>query len=315
MIRKRKLFVGCSKNERTLALEAKVLLSQDFDVTIWDDTFWETNTQAFKLNDNILQGLLRASLQFDFALMIGTRDDEVVKKGKVVLQARDNVLFELGLFIGRMGLGNCSFIVDQQLNILEDLKGIVLSKFEVGNENSFQIAVEKIRKYFYQKNNWSVNYFPSATLAASYFDSLILPTYNYLIQTNGLEYQGKKYANWKFQVVIPKSLSEDVNVQLQSSKSGRNLKDLEINTPGRPRKITLETDFESDIPIIVDFPTALSGINHAIKHLLPHEYNERNKDYQEILERELERFKWALLDYAKRRGNDLFERITFELIE
>ena len=314
MSQKQKIFIGCSRKERLLAEQTKQLLKDDFEVTIWDDPFWETDTTGFKLNDGILQGLLRSSLQFDFAIMLGTTDDVVEKKGEIVMQARDNVLFELGLFIGRVGLRRCAFIVDRKLNIPEDLKGIVLSRFDAGNNDSFAKAVEIVKHSFQQTKDWSVNIFPSATLASAYFENLILPTYNYLVQTNGLSICGKKRQDWKFRIVIPKSLGSNINVQFQSFKNGRDLTDLIIETPGRPRRITLETDIENGIPIIVDFPTILSGINHAIKHLLPDEFNEMNDDYLAILERELERFKTALLAYAKREGSDLFNRITFESI-
>jgi hypothetical protein len=314
MTRKRNIFIGCSKKERSLAEQAKEVLESDFDVTIWDDSLWETSTEAFKLNDSILQGLLRSSLQFDFAIMIGTTDDKVEKKGEIVLQARDNVLFELGLFMGRMGLRNCAFIVDRQLDIMEDLKGIILSKFEYNNETSFKIAAEKVKQSFIKNQDCAVNFFPSATLAAAYFENLILPTYYYLVGSNGLEIEGEKYKNWKFKIVIPKSLAKDVNVQFQSYKNDNEIKGLTIEAPGRVRKLLLETNIENGIPVIVDFPTILAGINHAIKHLLPNEFNQTSEDYAKILERELERFKTSLMIYASHEVPDLSNRITFESI-
>lgn len=312
MTRKRKIFIGCSKKERQLAETAKLILSSDFEVTIWDDTLWETDTEAFKLNDSILEGLLRSTLQFDFAVMIGTTDDIVEKKGETVLQARDNVLFELGLFIGRMGLRNCAFIVDRKLDIMEDLKGIVLSKFDAENDSSFKSAVEKVKHSFKENSDWVVNFFPSATLAAAYFDNLILPTYNYLVQSNGLELNGENYTKWKFKIVIPKTLSSDINIQFQSYKNGCDINELTIEAPGRVRKLLLETQIEEGVPIIVDFPTILTGINHAIKHILPREFNDKNKDYEAILARELHRFEIALMTYVKANGQDLFDRIILD---
>jgi hypothetical protein len=312
MSRKRKIFIGCSQKEIERAQLAKGLLSNDFEVTIWNDSIWETDTPAFKLNDNILQGLLRASLQFDFAVMIGTTDDKVEKKGEVVMQARDNVLFELGLFIGRVGLRRCAFIVDRELDIMEDFKGIVRFSFDSADVDSFRESVRKVKRFFKQAKDWSINVFPSATLASAYFENLIRPTYEYLIGNRGLEIDEKKRNDWKFKIIIPKTLSSDINVQFQAHRIGRELRDLKIATPGRPRTIVLETDIVNGIPLIVDFPTVLSGIDHAIKHLLPDEYNEASDDYKDILERELERFQTALLSYAERYSSGLAKRITFE---
>jgi len=310
MKRRRKIFIGCSKKERSLAEQAKAILLSEFEVTIWDDTLWETDTEAFQLSDSILQGLLRATLQFDFAIMLGTKDDIVEKKGKVVLQARDNVLFELGLFMGRMGRKNCAFIVDRELNIPEDMKGIILSKFNYGDNNSFNSAIEKVKVAFAEGQDIAVNFFPSATMAAVYFENLILPTYNHIVHSKGLEIKGEKYIRVKFKIIIPKTLAQDINMQFQDYKNQFTLSPLTIDSPGRVRKLHLELNIEEGIPVIVDFPTILTGINHAIKNLLPSEFNDFSSDYQDILARELERFKAALELFFNR--NNMQGLLIFE---
>src|SRR5258708_21849425 len=104
-MKKRKIFIGSSSEELPLAELAKAQLSHDFDVTIWNDNLWDT--AVFRLNQNFLSDLLKASLQFDFGILLGTTDDKVEYRGKAALQPRDNVLFELGLFIGRLGISKC----------------------------------------------------------------------------------------------------------------------------------------------------------------------------------------------------------------
>ena len=74
MIKKR-LFIGSSSEELKLAEKAKAILSSDFDVTIWDEKVWDSS--VFKINQNFLSDLLKATLQFDFGILLGTNDDKV----------------------------------------------------------------------------------------------------------------------------------------------------------------------------------------------------------------------------------------------
>ncbi|QYS86105.1 nucleotide-binding protein [Flavobacterium oreochromis] len=104
---KKKLFIGSSSEEIETAKTVQKLLENDFDVVIWNENLWDKS--VFKLNNNFLHDLLKAPLKFDFGILIGSPDDKVEVRGKEYLQARDNILFELGLFIGRLGLKRCSF--------------------------------------------------------------------------------------------------------------------------------------------------------------------------------------------------------------
>jgi hypothetical protein len=64
--------------------------------------------------------------------------------------------------------------------------------------------------------------------------------------------------------------------------------------------------------VFVDFPTILTGINHAIKHLLKDEFESRNSDYQSILQRELSRFVETINQLAK--NNTVDHLIEFKWI-
>ena len=92
--------------------------------------------------------MLRTSLQFDFSLLIGTTDDEVKYRGDTVMQPRDNVLFELGLFIGRLGLSKCAFVIDKELKVLSDISGITLARFKKDDATSFVTAINQISELF-----------------------------------------------------------------------------------------------------------------------------------------------------------------------
>ena len=69
--------------------------------------------------------------RFDFAVFVFTQDDEVATRGDMTLAPRDNVMFELGLFLGRLGKSR-TFIVrsSQPVKIASDLLGITVMNYD-----------------------------------------------------------------------------------------------------------------------------------------------------------------------------------------
>ena len=57
----------------------------------------------FGLSSGTLETLVSESKSYQFAILVLTPDDVVVKRGETTMAARDNVLFELGLFMGKLG--------------------------------------------------------------------------------------------------------------------------------------------------------------------------------------------------------------------
>ncbi|WP_439881655.1 CBASS system CD-NTase-associated NAD(+) hydrolase Cap12 [Pontibacter sp. MBLB2868] len=309
-MRRKRIFIGSSSEEAGLAETAKTILEKDFDVVIWNDNVWDT--AVFKINQNFLNDLLKASLRFDFGLLLGTKDDKVTYRGNEVLQPRDNVLFELGLFMGRLGLNKCAFVVDKELKILSDITGISLARFSEGDNDSFVAAIEQVGEFFRHQVDGDINFFPSSTLASVYFENLIKPTCRYLIENNGLEVDGVKYTQYSIKVIIPKKIHNDLNLQYERLKRNYNTKELTFNYAGRPRNISIEAEIKDNILYFIDFPTILSGINYAISNLLPSDFNIMSADYEAILSREIERFISTLKHLSVREGFD--ELISYQRV-
>jgi hypothetical protein len=301
-MRKKRIFIGSSSEELKLAQSAKTILERDFEVTLWNDSVWDTS--VFKINNNFLNDLLRASLQFDFGLLIGSTDDLVEYRGDIVLQPRDNVLFELGLFIGRLGLSKCAFVIDKELKVLSDISGISLARYEKNDVTSFVNAISQVSELFRNQIDSDINFFPSSTLASGYFENLLLPTCKYIIEKDGFEYDGIKYNDCKIKVIIPIRLNSDVNLQFAQLKRGYQTKNVSFEYAGRPRNISLDTEIKDNKLIFIDFPTTLSGINYAISNLLPNDFNSMSADYDAIINREIERFIYTLKQLALRNGID-----------
>lgn len=306
-MRKKRIFIGSSSEELELANAAKSILERDFEVTIWNDSVWDSS--VFKINNNFLNDLLRASLQFDFGLLIGSTDDLVEYRGDIVLQPRDNVLFELGLFIGRLGLSKCAFVIDKELKVLSDISGITLARYEKNDVPSFVKSISQVSELFRNQIDSDINFFPSSTLASGYFENLLLPTCKYIIEKDGFEYNGIKYNDCKINVIVPQRLDSDVNLQFAQLKRGFQTQNVSFEYAGRPRNISLDTEIKENKLIFVDFPTTLSGINYAISNLLPNDFNSMSSDYDAIISREIERFIYTLKQLALRNGIDSFIQI------
>ncbi|WET03966.1 nucleotide-binding protein [Flavobacterium sp. YJ01] len=310
-MRRKKIFIGSSSEELALAEAAKIVLESDFDVVIWNESVWDN--AIFKINNNYLNDLIRASLQFDFGILLGTKDDEVNVRGTQYLQPRDNVLFELGLFIGRLGLNNCAFVIDKDIKVLSDIKGISLCRFETKNVSSFNEAIKQTKEFFKNQQDSEINFFPSSTLSSVYFENFIKPTCNHIISNQGiLHNDGKKYEECKIKVIIPERLSSDVNMQFQKLKNKFQTKKLTFDYAGRPRNIEVQAEIKDEKLYVIDFPTALSGINYAIANLLPNDFNKLSPDYDAIIDREFERFIYTLKKLALRDGFDTFLEIIKE---
>ncbi|MFS1963312.1 TIR domain-containing protein [Vibrio lentus] len=79
-----------------LHMQYNLELEHEAEPTIWSQG-------VFNLNQNTLSELLNALNTFDAAIFVLSPDDVVKIRGTEQTVTRDNVVFELGMFIGRLG--------------------------------------------------------------------------------------------------------------------------------------------------------------------------------------------------------------------
>jgi hypothetical protein len=72
-------------------------LDRDFDATIWDQ-------DVFRPTHDAIDSLRRALDASDAGIFVLTPDDLTETRGHTNPTARDNVIFELGMFLGRLGV-------------------------------------------------------------------------------------------------------------------------------------------------------------------------------------------------------------------
>ena len=100
-------------------------------------------SRRLRLGSGDTRGALREAATVDFAVLVLTPDDLVTKREKGGQQPSDNVLFELGLFMGKLGRDR-TFIVHERtgrLDLPTDLAGITVATFAHRADNNMQAAL------------------------------------------------------------------------------------------------------------------------------------------------------------------------------
>jgi hypothetical protein len=121
---KPRVFVGSSSEGLSPARAIQAQLADDADIDVWKDG-------VLGLTRGVLEGLTQSLSTYDFAILVLTPDDLVVSRGKELPAARDNVLIELGLFMGRLGRERTFLVAsaDEQVKVPADLEGITFATY------------------------------------------------------------------------------------------------------------------------------------------------------------------------------------------
>ena len=123
---KSRIFIASSGRTLVLAEMLRDNLSADFcDATLWSE---EGRGQPGQV---IIEMLEDVAARYDFAVIILSKDDVMAGGKDETLKARDNCVFEAGLFMSAIGRRRC-FLVNsvRQSDLPSDLNGIISIPFE-----------------------------------------------------------------------------------------------------------------------------------------------------------------------------------------
>lgn len=130
------LFIGSSTETLSVAYAIQENLEYDTEPTVW--------TQGiFALSKSTLGSLLKALDSSDFAVFVFAPDDLAFLRKTEAHIPRDNVVFELGLFMGRLGPDRVYFITprgDEKLHLPTDLLGITPGNYDPGRSDGNLVA-------------------------------------------------------------------------------------------------------------------------------------------------------------------------------
>src|SRR6266436_4260953 len=90
------IFIGSSSEALPIAKAVHEDLAKEFLPDLWSDNL-------FELGEDTLTNLLRFVQCYDFAVLVISDDDVTISRKSTQTSPRDNVILELGLFLGALG--------------------------------------------------------------------------------------------------------------------------------------------------------------------------------------------------------------------
>lgn len=142
-----RVFIISSAEAREVARAIQTAFERDpFTTIVWTD-------DVFKIAHYTLQSLEDQVDTCDFAIAVAHADDMTESRGKQWPAPRDNVIFELGLFMGKLGKSRAILMEprDEGLKLPSDLAGVtaITYRYEAGGDASALMApaCNKLRKH------------------------------------------------------------------------------------------------------------------------------------------------------------------------
>ncbi|TAZ15422.1 cyclic nucleotide-binding domain-containing protein [Rhizobium leguminosarum] len=138
-----RVFVASASESLPVAKAFEASLSPVGDIQVWADD------KVFKPSTNTMNSLRDMLDQMDFVVAIFSPDDRLWSRRKLLNSPRDNTVFELGLFAGKMGIERAFYAVPsgkKKVKVPTDLAGITHLSYENGVPPGVDKASATIRE-------------------------------------------------------------------------------------------------------------------------------------------------------------------------
>ncbi|WP_404439046.1 nucleotide-binding protein [Microbacterium aerolatum] len=135
-----RVFIGASSEAKRAADTLQVLLQGHgaCEPYVWDQG-------TFQLTESFLGSLTRAARDADFGVLLATQDDAIT--GHDRLAPRDNVMLELGLFIGALGRERAILVADHSadgIKLPTDMSGITHAPYTTNVTKNLRTALTDV---------------------------------------------------------------------------------------------------------------------------------------------------------------------------
>lgn len=143
-----KIFIGSTTEALDVAESIQENLFHKADGSVW------ANPGIFEVGEVPLESLEKALADFPFAIFVMSPEDVVISRKKKSLAPRDNLIFELGLWVGRYGRHAAFMVVPygEKIKLPSDLAAINTAEYKVREDEDGQrtydvsVASTKIRR-------------------------------------------------------------------------------------------------------------------------------------------------------------------------
>lgn len=130
-------FLICSAEALPVARAIRVGLEHDADMVIWsDDKIFPPGVYPVEALEEQVNGA-------DFGIALAEPDDLVTSRDRKSVAPRDNVIFELGFFMSRLGRHRTILLVprSQEIKLPSDFKGLVPIAYDKGASGHDSVAL------------------------------------------------------------------------------------------------------------------------------------------------------------------------------
>ncbi len=293
-------FVASSTQGRAYALAVQEHLAPHADVDVWSDD------DIFRLNRAYLDTLLDSAGFYDYGIAVMTPDDEIKVRGEAGHAARDNVIFEYGLFLGRLGPHRAFMLKETSVRTFSDFAGIEVAGFELG-PNPLEATRDGCRRILRameaNERNYDVGFLPSTALAVGYYHNFLKRLIDAFLDEKDLWVADRQHPDGKhvidyadrsieITVLIPQSL-DDLEEAILKSRT-RRLTKVRLETTFRSYPFYVDGDLDGDPLKLFDIPTTLSASKHAIEAAFSPRFLSDKRNLVRIERREISNFEKTL---------------------
>jgi len=130
------MFIGSSAEGLSVAETIQLNLDHDCEATIWSQG-------VFGLGKGTLETLVERLTDFDFAALVLTPDDMTLSRDQIEPSPRDNVMLELGMFIGAIGRERTFMVYNRSstLKLPSDLAGVTPATYQQHTDGNLQASL------------------------------------------------------------------------------------------------------------------------------------------------------------------------------
>lgn len=286
---KPRIFIGSSGEGLDVASYIKAELAHYFDCYLWTDGI-------FKHNKSALETLVQGASYFDFGIIVATNDDSTKTRGTDHITPRDNIIFELGLFYGRLGASKTFLFQEKDSKLPSDMYGITVARFEqkeiLKDSVSLNSEILKVKSEIEERYKLGeLGLLPSTTLAIGYFQNFISVVCDALMAKKEMTVNGVDYNKFQLNIIKPNELDVDIHRRIKVYSSIHNLQ--EINIDANTRSFPIHVSFSSSgngILNLYDLPTTLGGVDKAIELFLGKGFVGKSEEQKLLEKRELYNF-------------------------
>jgi hypothetical protein len=302
------VFIASSTEALPIARAVKQNFDQEADVDIW-------NENIFALNRSNLDNLLNRASYYDFGIAVFTPDDEAVIRKHKVKVTRDNVIFEFGLFLGRLGPNRTFMIVQEGVQLFSDWDGIGRATFRPRDNLVAAVgaACDRIRgEMTVAKELPHFTMLPSTSLAIGYYNNFLKRVFEAFQTTDKFTVVerddkgnvsketeldiGDRYPT--IRVMLPRNL-EELEADSLKEQTVR-YKQIVVSTKSRNFPFYIQGDVTgTQSPILFDVPTTLLSSRIAIDEIFPADFLARENTRTHLESREIANFQRTVEIVAK----------------